>query len=64
MQGTVKIRFTILANGNVGHISVSGPKVFHNSARNAVKKAFPIGTRNVPLSLPASVNLLLRYQLK
>ena len=64
MQGSVKVRFTILANGNVGHISVHGPKVFHNSARNAVKRAFPISTRNVPLSLPASVNLLLRYQLK
>ncbi len=64
MQGSVKVRFTILANGNVGHISVSGPKVFHSSARHAVKCAFPISTRNVPLSLPASVNLLLRYQLK
>jgi len=63
MQGTVKVRFTILASGNVGHISVSGPKVFHSSARNAVKKAFPISTKNVPLSLPTSVNLLLRYQL-
>jgi len=63
MQGLVKVRFTILASGNVGHISVSGPKVFHNSARNAVKKAFPISTRNIPISLPTSVNLSLRYQL-
>jgi protein TonB len=64
MQGKVKVRFTILASGHVGHISVKGPKVFHNSARHAVKCAFPISTRNVPLSLPTSVNLLLRYQLK
>ncbi len=64
MQGTVKVRFTILANGHVGHISVTGPKVFHTSARHAVKSAFPISTKNVPLSLPASVNLQLRYQLK
>ena len=64
MQGAVKVRFTILASGHVGHISVKGPKVFHNSARYAVKCAFPISTRNVPLSLPASVNLVLRYQLK
>ena len=63
MQGTVKVRFTILANGNVGHISVSGPKVFHSSARNAVKRAFPIRTKNIPISLPTSVNLSLRYQL-
>ena len=64
MQGTVKIRFTILKNGRVGHISVSGPKVFHSSAKRAVKKAFPINTKNAPLSLPTSVNLSLRYQLK
>jgi len=64
MQGKVKVRFTILASGNVGHISVSGPKVFHNSARYAVKKAFPISTRNIPISLPTSVNLTLRYQLR
>ena len=64
MQGKVKVRFTILSNGNVGHISVSGPKVFHNSARYAVKKAFPISTRNIPISLPTSVNLTLHYQLK
>ena len=64
MQGVVKVRFTILKNGRVGHISVSGPKVFHNSAKRAVKKAFPINTKNAPLSLPTSVNLSLRYQLK
>ena len=64
MQGVVKVRFTILKNGRVGHISVSGPKVFHSSARSAVKKAFPINTKNAPLSLPTSVNLSLRYQLK
>jgi len=64
MQGTIKVRFTILASGKVGHISVSGSKVFHNSARNAVKKAFPISTRNIPISLPTSVNFTLRYQLR
>ena len=64
MQGTVKVRFSILKNGRVGHISVRGPKVFHNSAKRAVKKAFPINTKNAPLSLPTTVNLSLRYQLR
>jgi protein TonB len=64
MQGTVKVRFTILKNGHVGHISLNGPKVFHNSAKRAVKKAFPINTKNAPLSLPTAVNLSLRYQLR
>ncbi|WP_295418847.1 energy transducer TonB [Sulfurovum sp.] len=64
MQGIVKVRFTILANGKVGNISMSGPKVFHNSARSAIKSAFPISTKNAPFSLPTTVNLSLRYQLR
>jgi len=64
MQGTVKVKFTILKNGHVGNIRLSGPKVFHNSAKRAVKKAFPINVKNVPLSLPTLVNLSLRYQLR
>jgi len=64
MQGTIKIRFTILRNGRVGNISVKGPKVFHNSAKSAVKKAFPINVKNAPLSLPTTVNLSLRYKLR
>ncbi len=64
MQGSVKVRFTILRSGKVGSISVSGPKVFHTSAKSAVKRAFPINTKNVPISLPQSVNLTLRYQLR
>jgi protein TonB len=64
MQGAVKVKFKILKNGNVRNISVSGPKVFHSSAKRAVKKAFPINTKNAPLSLPTTVNLKLRYKLR
>ena len=64
MQGTVKVRFVILKSGRVGNITVSGPKVFHNSAKSAVKKAFPINVTNAPLSLPTAVNLSLRYRLR
>jgi len=64
MQGSVKVRFTILSNGQVGNISLSGKKVFFSSARKAVKKAFPISVKNVPLSLPTTVNLTLRYQIR
>ena len=64
MQGSVNIRFTILANGNVGSITLDGPKIFHNSARNAVKKSFPINVKNAPLSLPTSVNIKLRYRMR
>ncbi|MCF6245483.1 MAG: energy transducer TonB [Sulfurovum sp.] len=64
MQGAVKVRFTILKNGKVSSISVSGPKVFHTSARKAVKKAFPINTKNTPLSLPMVINVTLRYRIR
>ncbi len=64
MQGSVKVRFTILRNGNVAHISIKGPKVFHSSARRAIEKSFPISTKNVPVSLPKTVSLTLRYQLR
>ncbi len=64
MQGKVKVRFTILANGHVGHISIKGPKIFHSSARRAIKSAFPISTKNAPIPLPQGVNLTLHYQLR
>jgi len=64
MQGSVKVRFTILKNGHVSNIQVSGKKVFFKSARQAVKKAFPISVKHTPLSLPSTVNLTLRYQLR
>lgn len=64
MQGSVKVKFTILRNGKVAHISVSGPTVFHASARRAIEKSFPIRTKNIPVSLPKTVSLTLRYQLR
>jgi len=64
MQGSVKVKFTILSNGQVGQISADGPKVFHNSAINAVKSAFPINIKNAPISLPKSINITLQYQIR
>ena len=64
MEGTVKVKFTILANGRVGSITVKGPKIFHHSAKNAVKGAFPISVKKAPVSLPTSTNITLRYQIR
>lgn len=64
MQGSIKVRFTILRSGKVGNISLNGPKIFHKSARAAVKSAFPVNAKNAPISLPQSINLTLRYQLR
>lgn len=64
MQGTVTVKFTILSSGKVGNISVDGPTVFHKSARNAVKSAFPVDVKNAPISLPKSISITLRYQMR
>ncbi len=64
MQGSVKVKFTILGSGKVGNISVRGPKVFHSSARRAIKSAFPVNAKRSPISLPAKVNLTLRYKIR
>ncbi len=64
MQGSVKVTFTISSSGNVSNIMLSGPKVFHNSVRHAVKSAFPISVKNIPVTLPATVNITLRYQIR
>jgi len=64
MQGSVKVKFTILRSGKVGNISLRGPKVFHTSARNAVKSAFPVNAKKAPISLPKNINLTLRYQIR
>jgi len=64
MQGSVKVRFTILRNGHVSNIKITGKKVFHKSARKAIQKSFPINAKSAPLSLPQTVNLTLRYQIQ
>lgn len=63
MQGRVKVDFTIRADGYVSGIMVSGPKAFHTSAKAAVKKAFPVSVKNVPISLPKKVSITLHYTL-
>lgn len=64
MQGSVIVTFTVLGSGNVSNIRINGPKVFHSSARYAVKSAFPISVKNIPVSLPATVNVKLQYQIR
>lgn len=64
MQGSVKVKFTILRSGRVGNISVSGKRVFFSSAKEAVKSAFPVNVRNIPLSLPMNVSVTLHYRIR
>jgi len=64
MQGSVKVTFTVLRSGKVSNILLNGPKVFHNSARHAVKSAFPIAVKKIPVTLPATVHITLRYQIR
>ena len=63
MQGKVTVQFTILSNGSVADIKLSGSKIFHASARQAIQKAFPVNTAGKPFSFPIVVNLTLEYRL-
>ena len=64
MQGSVKVSFTILSNGTLGTLSVKGPKVFHTSAKNAVKSIFPVNVKKIDISFPASSSIVLHYQIR
>jgi protein TonB len=64
MEGVVKVKFKILANGNVSNISVSGSKLFHSSAKEAIKNSFPISVKNIPIALPKDVTLPLHYRIR
>ncbi|MFT7824557.1 MAG: TonB family protein [Sulfurimonas sp.] len=64
MQGSVKVRFTIMPNGKVSNISLSGSRVFYKSAKKAVEKAFPVSVKNAPVTLPKTVSVVLKYRLK
>jgi len=42
MQGSVKVRFMISSSGQLLNIKIlSGPKVFHSSTKNAIKRSLP-----------------------
>ena len=62
MQGKVRVHFTVTTGGGVSNIVVKGPRIFANSAKTAVRKAFPVSTRGA--SLPMKVSLILNYHLK
>ncbi len=64
ITGSVRVSFTILRNGSVGAISARGPRIFHASAKNAVKRAFPVNPAKASHTLPWQISVLLRYQLR
>ncbi len=60
IQGVVRVRFTILKSGAVSNIRIiSGPSIFHNAARNAVRKwrfnKQPIPRSNVVVPISFSI---------
>jgi protein TonB len=64
VEGIVKVKFTILKNGRVSTISVRGSKMFYKSAKEAVRNAFPISVKNIPIRLPKSVTLPIHYNIR
>ena len=64
IQGSVRVQFTILSNGDIGNMKLSGAKFFYKSAKKAVKSAFPVSVKNISISLPKTVTITLHYRLK
>jgi len=64
IEGIVSVKFTILPNGRVGNIEIKGPKIFHHSARDAIKSAFPLNVKDIPVSLPVHINIGLHYLIR
>lgn len=66
MEGEVSVRFTLLAGGNIGDISIlSGEAIFHNAAKAAVASASGIGIpKSLADDLPMEINLGLEFKLK
>jgi protein TonB len=63
LQGKVTVTFTILPNGNVSNIQLKGPTLFYRSAREAIRKAFPIKLNKFKVKLPKEVTIVLNYRL-
>jgi len=64
IQGSVTAHFTILPNGRVGAISLSGASLFFHATRTAIIHAFPINAHTAPLTLPCTLSLTLHYRLE
>ena len=64
MQGSVRVRFRVLQNGNVSAVRVSGSRLFFRSAKEAVRAAFPVSTKHAGVRFPLDVTLTLHYRLR
>jgi len=61
LEGRVSISFKVTKSGGVSNISVRGSKLFLKSAKDAIKKSFPINVKGV--KVPISVRLTLNYKI-
>ena len=62
LEGRVSVSFKVTKSGGVSNISIKGSKLFLKSARDAIKKSFPIDVKGI--KVPISVKLTLNYKLR
>ena len=62
LGGEVYVSFKITKNGKVSNISIKGSKIFSKSAKEAIKKSFPMDTKGI--NLPINIKLTLIYRIK
>jgi len=62
VQGEVKVKFSILANGNVEEIKViKGHSIFKRSVHEAIQNSFPISVKKTLFTFPKEFQLTLNY---
>ncbi|MBN2816204.1 MAG: energy transducer TonB [Campylobacterales bacterium] len=64
IEGDVKVRFEILADGSVDNIEItSGKSIFEKATREAIERSFPLEVQNTPYSFPETFSLTITYKL-
>jgi protein TonB len=64
MQGSVKVKFTLSSGGSLKNIIiVSGPKVFHNATRSAIKRSLPYAPPKGVFKKSISLTINVDYKL-
>ena len=65
IEGTVEIKFTILADGNVANIEIlQGRRIFKRSAIQAIERSFPIEIDSTVFTFPKEFKIKISYILK
>lgn len=65
IEGNVEVKFHLCSDGNVANIKmISGKKIFHKSAVEAISRSFPIEVNKTLFNFPKEFKITMAYVLK